>query len=189
MERFCDKCGSLVNGEGGFCPSCGARMSSLFDVGGLSSGGVDLSKRDTMPSASNAAPYSPVPMPTQTGRSYQGQSNYNNSQQPYNNQQSYGQPIYPQSNLQSQRMTMGQWLLTIFLSCLGFIGIVILFVWAFSASTPTAKKNYARAMLIIMAIVVALAPFVLPVFFGSLFVILRSLNWSEWFAALLMMFP
>ena len=33
MERFCDKCGTLVSGEGKFCPSCGAPLESAVDLG------------------------------------------------------------------------------------------------------------------------------------------------------------
>lgn len=179
MERFCDKCGSLVNGEGSFCTSCGARMSSVFDVG--VSAGVDLSKRDTMPSTADRMPYSSVPMPTQTGSSYQGQSNYNNNQP-------YGQPVYPQgSYMQSQEMTLGQWISTLFLSVLGFIGIIILFIWAFSDSTHPDKKNFARAMLIAQAILLGVVLlFVGFAISGNLFTILSEDEWEGDFAALLM---
>ena len=33
MERFCDKCGSFVNGDVKFCPVCGAQMKSAVDLG------------------------------------------------------------------------------------------------------------------------------------------------------------
>lgn len=32
MERFCDKCGSLISGTAKFCPSCGAEMKSAVDL-------------------------------------------------------------------------------------------------------------------------------------------------------------
>lgn len=50
-------------------------------------------------------------------------------------------------------MTVGQWLGTILLtSCFGIVSIILLFVWGFSDTTPSAKKNYCRAMLILQAI-------------------------------------
>lgn len=144
MERFCDKCGSLVSGDGGFCPSCGASMGSV--------GGVDLSKNSSMPSTSD--------IPTPTGSSYQTQQNYT---QPNYQQTNYSQPIYRQPvYAQNQEMTVGQWILTIFLSVLGIIGIILLFVWGFSADTPQPKKNYARAMLIIKAVVFVLSFLFIP---------------------------
>lgn len=33
MERFCDKCGTLVSGDGAFCPQCGAPMASAVNLG------------------------------------------------------------------------------------------------------------------------------------------------------------
>lgn len=55
-------------------------------------------------------------------------------------------------------------MLTIFLSGLGSVGIVLLFVWGFSNDTPIAKKNYARAMLIFQAIALVLTVFLIPFF-------------------------
>lgn len=151
MERFCDKCGTLVSGDGGFCPSCGAPMSSAFQ------GGVDLSKQGSMPSTSDPMPSQTYIAPTPVNNTYYGQSNYGQS----NFSQ---QPIYPQNFAQNQEMSVGQWMLTIFLSGLGFIGIVLLFVWGFSNDTPIAKKNYARAMLIFQAIALVLTIFLIPFF-------------------------
>ncbi len=32
MERFCDKCGTLVSGDGAFCPQCGAPLPSAVNL-------------------------------------------------------------------------------------------------------------------------------------------------------------
>lgn len=63
-------------------------------------------------------------------------------------------------------MTVGKWLLTIFVSTLGFIGIVFLFVWGFG-SGPKSRQNYCKAMLIFYAIAFAVA-----ILLSILFVIL-----------------
>lgn len=155
MERFCDKCGTLVSGDGEFCPSCGARMSSAFSNGNMGSvGGVDLSKPgDSMPNNSYSGGYQSMyqnVQPAPMNNTYSGQSNYN--------QQVYPGQTYPGvNNMQNQVMSVGQWMLTIFLSGLGLIGLVMLFIWAFDSTTPLVKKNYARAMLIFEAIGVGLA--------------------------------
>ncbi len=131
MERFCDKCGTLIQGEGKFCPSCGAPLDSA----------VDLSK----PAAPSTEPMQSAPVPP-AGNTY---TSPNAAQM----------PAYPQSynnggmTERTENMTVGQWALTVFLSSLGLIGIILLFVWAFSSDTPQPKKNYARGMLIIQAIV------------------------------------
>ena len=142
MERICNSCGALVSGEGGFCPSCGALMSGWSDS---TQNGVDLTK-SSMPSASD-------PIMSDPGNNgYQSQFGY---PQPYYQQQ-YQQPNYMQNYGQAQEMTVGQWLLTIFLSQLGIAGIILMFVWAFSDSVPIAKKNFSRAMLIFEAILIGL---------------------------------
>ena len=136
MERFCDKCGTLVQGEGKFCPTCGAPLESA----------VDLSKpvNDVMPMQS-----APVPPPA-------GNPN------PYQNPNAAQMPAYPQSynnapvQERTEHMTVGQWVLTLFLSSLGIIGLILLFVWGFSSDTPQPKKNYARAMLVWYAIAIGL---------------------------------
>lgn len=170
MERFCDKCGSLVNGDGGFCPSCGAQM-----------GGIDLSKGGSMPSTSDSV------VPTPTGSSYQPQPGYSQPQSNYQqpnyqqtnySQPTYGQTIYTNNNAQNQEMTVGQWFLTIFLSNLGVIGLILLFVWGFSADTPPAKKNFARAMLIMQAIAFVLSFILVPIFFGVIYGIVEDLGGS-----------
>lgn len=148
MERFCDKCGTLVSGDGEFCPSCGARLEGAVSV---PSSGVNLSKPAGVEPMVPNEPlgYGSTPTPTPTPNTYQGQSSQNYGQQ----------PVYPQAYNQNQaqpEMSVGSWVLTIFLSGLGIIGIILLFVWGFSDSTPTAKKNYARAMLIWQAIGVGL---------------------------------
>ncbi len=172
MERFCDKCGTLVSGEGGFCPSCGAPMSSVFQ------GGVDLSKHGSMPSTSDTMPAQTYIPPTPVNNTYYGQSNFG--------QPNYGsQPIYPQNFAQHQEMTVGQWALTIFLSGLSIIGTVLLFIWAFSDDTPTAKKNYARAMLIFQAIAIALSIFLVPFFFVFLSDILEEIGSEVGFSMLM----
>jgi uncharacterized protein YqhQ len=59
-------------------------------------------------------------------------------------------------------VTLGDWIVIIILTAIPFVNIIMLLVWSFSSSTPTSKKNYARAQLILIAIV-----FILMLIFGS----------------------
>ncbi len=141
MERFCSKCGKLVNGDGVFCPNCGGKLDGAVDLGKPTS-----SDSDVMPTVSNNNNF--------------GTANTTNSSGTYQGQMpNYSQPVYPVNNgmNQSAEMTTGQWALTIFLSGLGFIGIILLFVWAFGSDTPPNKRNYSRGMLILYAISIGLA--------------------------------
>ena len=135
MERFCPKCGSLFEGNGAFCPSCGERLESA----------VSLEKPDTMPSTSQSVQNS-----TTSSNTY-GAQNSHAAQMP-----NYPQNYNTTSSAPADEMTVGQWVLTIFLSQLGLIGIILCFVWGFGSETNTAKKNFARAMLIWAAIAVGL---------------------------------
>ncbi len=161
MERFCHNCGSLVSGEGVFCPQCGGRLDA-FDLGsneGTSSAqtentanteavsttgtGVNLQKpaAEAEQTSTSAVPAAPVSTTGYTNSTY----SYNpNNTAPYVNPSN--------ATVQPEEMTTGQWVLTLFLGSLGIIGIVLLFVWGFSDSTPTSKKNFSRAMLIWYAI-------------------------------------
>lgn len=113
-------------------------------------------------------------MPEQSGQPGQGyqQPYQQNYQQTYQNQgyqpqyNQYGQPMMNQP-VQEQPMTLGQWVGTILLTTmLGTVSLILLFVWGFSNNTPTTKKNYCRAMLIIDAISFVLAIILMIVVFS-----------------------
>ncbi len=72
-------------------------------------------------------------------------------QQPYQSQQ----PYQPQP-MGEAPMSVGDWVITLILTCIPCVGIIMLFVWAFSSSTPKSKSNWAKAQLIITAIIMVL---------------------------------
>jgi hypothetical protein len=53
-------------------------------------------------------------------------------------------------------MKMGEWVLSIIISCIPLVGIIMLFVWAFSGDVNANKKNWAKAMLVIQLIGIVL---------------------------------
>ena len=56
-----------------------------------------------------------------------------------------------QQDLESPN-TVGDWVLTIFLTCIPCVGLILLFVWAFGSGTNRSKSNWAKAQLIWVAI-------------------------------------
>ncbi len=65
-------------------------------------------------------------------------------------------------------MSVKEWVVTVLISVIPIVNIVMLFVWGFGGGTHTIKANYAKAALIVMAIVIP-ASFVLRMFFmGSI---------------------
>jgi hypothetical protein len=53
-------------------------------------------------------------------------------------------------------LTVGDWFVTILVAAIPLVGLIMLFVWAFSSDTNPNKSNWAKAMLIWMAIGIAL---------------------------------
>lgn len=137
MERLCDDCGSLVNGNVEFCPVCGAFMKSAVDLG---KSAPDIPAR----------PASPIP-PAQTGFGFgfgsTGGANIGQNS-------GFGTPQYGRNTTQStpatETMSMGQWV-GIIIACtfLGIVSIILNIIWGFSNTTPEPRKSYCRAMLVI----------------------------------------
>ena len=67
----------------------------------------------------------------------------------------------------SPAMSVGDWVLTIFLTSLPLIGIILLFVWAFGDNQKIDRANWSKATLIWFAIGVVIG-FIFLVFFGGL---------------------
>lgn len=70
----------------------------------------------------------------------------------------YGSPS------QSPTVSVSDWLITYVISFVPVVGFVMLFVWAFSSSTPPSKANWAKAALVITAIFTASSILLLMVF-------------------------
>jgi cell division protein FtsW (lipid II flippase) len=70
-------------------------------------------------------------------------------------------------------LTVGDWFLTTLIIAIPLVGIVMLFVWAFSENTNVNKANWAKASLLwlVIGIFIALAVlgFLGVAFFGTLF--------------------
>lgn len=179
MERFCDSCGSLVNASGNVCPSCGGSIEAEFMKISASIDTQEKSEADIIsePVAVSAAQsqgnksdisleslpvYSPPPSRVSQNRVYErsytqaDQGSFNTASAPafntgtvpnYSAGKSVGTADAP------MHMSMGQWLLTIFLTtCLGTPSIVLLIVWGFTRAAKEPRKSYCRAMLVFMGI-------------------------------------
>ena len=158
MERFCKACGSLVEGDGQFCPNCGEALESA----------VNLSK----PADSNqaAAPVTPAPavtsnVPTMSSTTYNTAGNQGTMPNYTNVNVNLTAPI------SNEEMSLKDWVWTLLLPYL--IGLVtcgigqwvMLIVWACSNSIPIAKKRYAQANLIFYAISIAIVILIYVIYF------------------------
>jgi len=51
-------------------------------------------------------------------------------------------------------ISVGDWIITLIVTSIPVIGFIMLIVWAVDTSTPKSKSNYAKAALIVYAIVI-----------------------------------
>jgi membrane protein YdbS with pleckstrin-like domain len=69
-----------------------------------------------------------------------------------------------QQNPRNDVMSVGDWVITLIITALPLIGIIMLFVWAFSSNTPQSKANWAKAALILVAAMIVLYIIIFAVF-------------------------
>lgn len=150
MERFCDKCGSLVSGDVKFCPTCGSQMLGAVDLG--------KSTADIMPQGQMTQMQQPL-QPMQQNYGYTG-----------NQSMGYGAPQYGQTygqNVPAVQMTTGQWIGTILLcTCFGLISFILTAVWAFSDSTPEPKRGFCKGYFFVQLILGAISVLIWLIFIG-----------------------
>lgn len=81
---------------------------------------------------------------------------YCNTQQPV--QQQYQNP-YGGMNMRERPVSTGGWILRLLLMCIPIVNIVMLFIWGFDQSENETARNWARAQLIWMAIILGVTIF------------------------------
>ncbi len=147
----CSLCRTMIPEGASRCPKCGASVSKQSSTG--------IQPRPAGPSGSQSA--------GPNGYQSAGAGGYQpgpNGYQPAG----YGGYPYPFPQVNNQPVSMGDWVVTLLVAAIPLVGFIMYFVWAFSGGTPESKKNWARAVLIWMAI--GFIPFVLAVIaiFGAL---------------------
>jgi len=68
----------------------------------------------------------------------------------------------------SQSLSIGHWMLVLFLTFIPLLNVIMLLVWAFGSETPTVKANWAKAMLLWMVIGIALYAILFLIFGAAL---------------------
>jgi uncharacterized membrane protein len=68
-----------------------------------------------------------------------------------------------------ETISIGDWLLTLILTAIPLVGIIMLFVWSFSSGTHPSKANWAKAALILIAIMIVLYIIFFAVFGAAIF--------------------
>lgn len=68
-----------------------------------------------------------------------------------------------------ENLSIGDWLLTLIVTGIPLVGIIMLFVWAFSKGTHPSKSNWAKAALILIAIILVLYIVFFAIFGAAIF--------------------
>ncbi len=71
-------------------------------------------------------------------------------------------------NQNNQTVKTGDWIVTLLITAIPLIGLIMLFVWAFGSSTNPSKANWAKAGLIMYAIIISLS-ILFAAIFGTAF--------------------
>jgi hypothetical protein len=72
-------------------------------------------------------------------------------------------------NQNTPAVTMGDWFVTLLITAIPLVGLIMLFVWAFSGGTNINKANWAKAALIWAAIITILYILIFAVFGFAMF--------------------
>ncbi len=125
----------------------------------------------TDPNAGQQTNYQQYQQASQNAYNYNQQKNgYNYNHQSQNNGYNYNQNYNYQDNYSyntgnnnqnyeqgdTSPMSMGDWILTLLASMIPCVGIVLYFVWAFSKTTNVNRRNFCRAQLCIMGVVLVI---------------------------------
>lgn len=71
--------------------------------------------------------------------------------------------------IRKETLSVGDWLITLIVTAIPIVNIIMLFVWAFGSGTPTTKANWAKAALILVAIMIVLYIIVFAMFGAAFF--------------------
>ncbi len=161
MERLCKACGSLVNGDGQFCPNCGETLESAVNL----SKPTDAAEQASMPAAGAPAANVTSNVPTMSTTTYNTSGNQGTMPNYTNVNVNLTAPI------NNEEMTLKDWVWTLILPYLvgmvtcGIGQFIMWIVWACSNSIPIAKKRFAQAQLIFMAISFAIVILIYVLYF------------------------
>ena len=145
---FCESCGTKLLEGAKFCGACGATIDTAQTA----------KAAPQKPVVTNPNPQPPPQPPTYTPPPVQAPPSY---QQGYVPPQPPNYPV--QTNTEPLRVL--QYIGMFLLLCIPIVNIILLFVWSFGSSVNRNKKNFARAVLILSVIGIAIS-----IIFGAAFI-------------------
>ncbi len=127
---FCENCGNKLPEGAKFCGGCGAKTEPV---------------QPAYTAATEPAPVRPAPPPPV----YTPPAQISPSRQ-----QAYVTPQPPvySGQLGSEPLRVGQYIGMLLLMCVPLLNVILLFMWGFGGSVNPNKKNFARASLVLCAV-------------------------------------
>ena len=152
---FCENCGANVPDDSKFCIECGITFTDApapvqQPVQPEIPVRVAPPPQPTYYPPPQQRPIQPAYMPPQPQRPIQPV--YTPPPQP----QYYAQPPYNPMQANREPLGVGSYIGMFFLSAIPLVGFIMLLVWAFGGDVNLNRKNYARAILIMALIGVAI---------------------------------
>ncbi len=138
---FCPNCGTKNPPDAKFCESCGTNLATAAPAAPPAQAAAPPAAPPPPPAVAAAPAYQQQPPPPPPQTQYQ--------------QAQYQQPAYAQPSLDAP-MSVGGYMLTLFLLGLPIAGFILMLVWAFGSNVNKNKKNLCRAMLIFALIAIVL---------------------------------
>lgn len=163
---FCGNCGSSLQDGAKFCGSCGAKVEPAAPANEAqpeAKPGVSDQPQATADNTTQSMPvkevqssshtsYTPPAQPASGYVAPQPDQGYSGQQHTY--QPAASQPYGP--FVDNSPLSVGQYIVMFILMAIPLVNLIMLFVWGFSSSENTNRKNFARASLILMAIAIGL---------------------------------
>ncbi len=165
-----------------FCPNCGATLDSASKASTVADAVAGYSPTHQHSANTSMPTVAPVYSPQRSRSTHTPPSGnpaaYNSghvNSQPYTRSHSNARSYSPSFNdmAAGKDMSVGAWMLTLFLMCIPVVGIVMLFMWAFGSNAPEFKRNFARAVLIFAVIVGVLTAIFMLLGLGAFLSMLR----------------
>lgn len=136
---FCENCGKKIGEHDEYCDGCGAKQPVANDRISGSSPHIQAA----------ANPYGAAPGAAMGAAPGAASGRQQQPYQPYN-------PATAYKDRTAEIMGVGQYLGTFILMSIPVLNLILILAWSFSKSVNPNKRNYARAILVLCIIAVAL---------------------------------
>lgn len=147
MSKFCTNCGTSLDDDKLFCTECGSPMSK------------DSNEQESPP-VTPIAPSQPVYQPPRSSKEPLRSSTPRRS--------GYSADAAPPAGSKYEPISVGGYIGISLLMCIPIVGLILMIVWACGGCRKINKRNFARASLILMAIMLVIS-LLLGLVFKSVF--------------------